>query len=226
MAVVLSELGVQVQESVSVDDWRERVRSGTQSRPELLVADLHSVQTALRGLDKGSWPKRILVLSFTDPPFAWEELSALPICGWMVMDGGSGLVEYAVRYASTCEHSPLRVNEAPSGRKRVRRTPAVEPTTTVNPRCSGCALRRSLLPPALELSRRELKVFERLSHGLGPNRIALELGISVKTIEAHRARIKQKLAVVTGVELSAAAINWRLGLYRLFERMRQKARNN
>lgn len=58
------------------------------------------------------------------------------------------------------------------------------------------------------LSDRELDVFRLI--GLGqPNReIARALGISVKTVEAHRENIKVKLNVNSAAELAAAAKTW------------------
>jgi DNA-binding NarL/FixJ family response regulator/class 3 adenylate cyclase len=61
------------------------------------------------------------------------------------------------------------------------------------------------------LSDRELDVFRLI--GLGqPNRdIATALGISVKTVEAHRENIKVKLNLSSAVELAAAAKKWAEG---------------
>lgn len=58
------------------------------------------------------------------------------------------------------------------------------------------------------LSDRELDVFRLI--GLGePNRdIATALGISVKTVEAHRENIKVKLNLASAAELAAAAKKW------------------
>jgi DNA-binding NarL/FixJ family response regulator/class 3 adenylate cyclase len=58
------------------------------------------------------------------------------------------------------------------------------------------------------LSDRELDVFRLI--GLGqPNRnIAVALGISVKTVEAHRENIKVKLSLANSVELAATAKKW------------------
>lgn len=58
------------------------------------------------------------------------------------------------------------------------------------------------------LSDRELEIFELLGKGRGTSMIAHELGVSVKTIEAHRAHIKTKLSLSTAPELMRAAVEW------------------
>ena len=45
------------------------------------------------------------------------------------------------------------------------------------------------------LSNRELEVFRLIGQGFGTHRIAEELCLSLKTIEAYRGRIKKKLNI-------------------------------
>lgn len=59
-----------------------------------------------------------------------------------------------------------------------------------------------------DLSDRELQVFRLLGSGLGSSRVAQELHLSVKTIETHRQRIKQKLGLTNGAELTRRATEW------------------
>jgi DNA-binding NarL/FixJ family response regulator len=64
--------------------------------------------------------------------------------------------------------------------------------------------------PALErLSDRELEVFTLIGDGLGTRQIAAQLHLSVKTVESHRAHIKQKLDLKTSSELVHRAIQLR-----------------
>jgi DNA-binding NarL/FixJ family response regulator len=58
------------------------------------------------------------------------------------------------------------------------------------------------------LTNRELEVFHLLGQGLGTQDIAVRLGRSVKTIETHRARIKEKLHLKTAAELISSAGRW------------------
>jgi len=56
------------------------------------------------------------------------------------------------------------------------------------------------------LSNRELEVFQLLGEGLGVRQIAENLFISVKTVEAHREHIKQKMNFKSSSELLRYAI--------------------
>ncbi|MBL9116338.1 MAG: response regulator transcription factor [Verrucomicrobiaceae bacterium] len=58
------------------------------------------------------------------------------------------------------------------------------------------------------LTDRELHVFQLVGRGLGTSRIAKELGVSPKTIEAHREHIKMKIGAANAQELVAAASAW------------------
>ena len=58
------------------------------------------------------------------------------------------------------------------------------------------------------LSDRELEVFGLIGRGKGPSQIAEYLHLSVKTIETHREKIKKKLNLKSGSELSRWAIQW------------------
>ena len=62
--------------------------------------------------------------------------------------------------------------------------------------------------PAERLSDRELEIFERLGRGLGTAQIAREFGTSIKTIQAHCARIKEKLNLTSATALLREAIRW------------------
>ena len=58
------------------------------------------------------------------------------------------------------------------------------------------------------LSDRELQVFRLLGEGLGTRDIAERLGLSIKTIESHRAHIKNKLDTSSSTELVRQAVRW------------------
>ncbi len=60
--------------------------------------------------------------------------------------------------------------------------------------------------PTDVLSNRELEVFQLLGQGLGVRQIAENLFISVKTVEAHREHIKQKMNFKSSSELLRYAI--------------------
>lgn len=69
----------------------------------------------------------------------------------------------------------------------------------------------ALSAPMLErLSDREFEVFNFIAQGIGPTEIAGRLGLSVKTVETHRERIKQKLELPNGQALTRFALQWSL----------------
>lgn len=59
-----------------------------------------------------------------------------------------------------------------------------------------------------ELSDRELEVFDLLGRGLGTRQIAETLNVSIKTVQAYCARIKQKMHLATASELLREAVRW------------------
>ena len=62
--------------------------------------------------------------------------------------------------------------------------------------------------PVDKLSDRELEVLQLLGKGFGTREIANELHLSVKTIETHRAHIKEKLGFKDAGEMVRFAIDW------------------
>lgn len=63
--------------------------------------------------------------------------------------------------------------------------------------------------PIEDLSDRELEVFGLIGQGHGTRQIAEELHLSIKTVESHRAHIKEKLNLRNATELVQHAIQWR-----------------
>ena len=59
-----------------------------------------------------------------------------------------------------------------------------------------------------QLSDRELEIFRALGEGRGTREIARTLFLSVKTVETHRAHIKEKLKIQSATELVRAAVEW------------------
>jgi DNA-binding NarL/FixJ family response regulator len=68
------------------------------------------------------------------------------------------------------------------------------------------------LSPIDRLSDRELHVFEQIGAGHTTTEIAGRLNLSVKTIETHRAHIKEKLGLANSIDLTRYALQWSLQL--------------
>jgi len=62
--------------------------------------------------------------------------------------------------------------------------------------------------PVKRLSDREFEVFQLIGQGIGTREIAGLLHLSVKTVEVHRANIKEKLQLTTATELIRYAVRW------------------
>ena len=86
----------------------------------------------------------------------------------------------------------------------------------VSPRLSLLLLGRLLRPTqkpgekngVASLTDRELHVFQLLGSGLGVKEIGSRLGVSVKTVQAHRENIKNKLGYASATELARHAAVW------------------
>lgn len=77
--------------------------------------------------------------------------------------------------------------------KKLSHTPTVEPEGK---------------PGIQGLSDREMEVFHWLAKGLGTRQIAGQLGLSIKTIETHRAHIKRKLRMPSSEAIVKLAREW------------------
>jgi DNA-binding CsgD family transcriptional regulator len=62
--------------------------------------------------------------------------------------------------------------------------------------------------PMESLSDRELEVFHLLGRGMETRQVAESLHVSIKTVQAYCARIKQKLKLSTATELLREAVRW------------------
>ncbi|HPQ53017.1 MAG TPA: response regulator transcription factor [Spirochaetota bacterium] len=60
----------------------------------------------------------------------------------------------------------------------------------------------------VDLTDRELEVFQLIGKGLSTRKIASKLNLSIKTIETHRQNIKQKLNLNDSTELVQQAVQW------------------
>lgn len=63
--------------------------------------------------------------------------------------------------------------------------------------------------PIEDLSDRELQIFSLIGQGRSTRQIAEELHLSIKTVETHRAHIKEKLNLKSATELVQHAVQWR-----------------
>lgn len=62
--------------------------------------------------------------------------------------------------------------------------------------------------PGRLLSDRQLEIFEMVGRGLDSHEIATKLNLSSKTVDAHKANIRQKLGLGSARELLMEAVRW------------------
>jgi DNA-binding NarL/FixJ family response regulator len=62
--------------------------------------------------------------------------------------------------------------------------------------------------PIERLSEREIEIFRLLGQGCDTRNIAIKLNISIKTVQTHCARMKEKLALSSAAELLREAMRW------------------
>jgi DNA-binding NarL/FixJ family response regulator len=76
--------------------------------------------------------------------------------------------------------------------------------------CAHAHSKTSHHPNISDLTARELEIFKHLSCGESNKTMAFQLNISVKTVEAHRAKLLKKLQVRSTVELVRWALRQKL----------------
>jgi len=179
----------------TAEDPHEAIETVARLKPDLVIVDLSLKKGS--GIDllkdlKVRYPKLLtLVLSMHD-----ESLYALRVLragasGYIMKQAATDNVLVAIRRVLAGE---VYLSDA-MGRRMMEQM-------------AGRPAKRSG-SPIEDLSDRELQVFNMIGQGRGTRQIAEELHLSVKTIESHRARIKDKLNLQTGAQLVQHAIQWR-----------------
>ena len=178
--------------------WDEVFDSIERFSPEVLVTDLNHSDTT-SGLDtiseiRARHPKLpILVFSAHDEQFYAEKCLRLGASGYLMKSAagdeliaairavaaGEMFLSQAVSVQIACEE--IRAHDSSSG-------PGTDTTHGLTPR--------------------EFEIFELIGQGHRSKEIAELLGISLKTVETHRAHIKEKLPLEAGANLIQYAVRW------------------
>lgn len=158
-----------------------------QLRPAVLVAE-RRLFAGLRLLSIDVDLPRVLLVSYSSHVGTVQPCSDGCVCGIVSESRSQGSIRAAIGLVSRC---------------KLRR-----PGLAL---CVDCPMRTTLSPPALPLSDRETRVFERIGLGQTTGVIARSLGISVKTVDTYRESIKRKLNLDGGQALLEAAWRWRVG---------------
>jgi DNA-binding NarL/FixJ family response regulator len=164
------------------------------SRPDLAIVDIslsHSSGIDLVKSLRGRHPElRILVLSVHDESLYAERALRAGASGYIMKEEATENLILAIRRVL---HGEIYLSSRMSDR-------------LLDGLVHGRA--RSRPDSKLTLSDRELHVFEMIGRGIGSREIAERLGLSVKTVDAHRANIKAKLGLRKASELVQHAVQW------------------
>jgi DNA-binding NarL/FixJ family response regulator len=177
--------------------------AGTSAAAQAIVAteqpDVAVVDLALRdesGLDlvtafsKSMPTLRVLMLSGHDEKlYAIRALQAGAL-GYIMKDQAANELLVAIRRVASGK--PYVSSDTA---ERILSTLGVTPTAASEPLID-------------RLSNRERHVFTLVGRGLTTREIAMELELSVKTVESHYANLKKKLGARNSRELTRLAINW------------------
>jgi DNA-binding NarL/FixJ family response regulator len=172
----------------------EAMKAIAHCRPDLVIADLTLPDKS--GLDlikdlKARYPKLpALVLSMHDEKlYAERALKA-------------GAIGYVMKQEAT-EHIIEAIRCALAGHVYLSRDMSARLLGTF-----VAGKKPTPASPVETLSDRELEVFELTGQGLGTRQVAERLHVSIKTVEAHKIRIKTKLDLESASELAQQAALW------------------
>ena len=165
-------------------------------RPDVALVDLslgdgHGLEL-IKQVKANGWDVKLLVCSMLDESLYVDRVLRAGAAGYLRKDQATEHIVDAVRRVAAGERY---LSEAAAARA------AAAPV-------AGAA---DPAPSAVEqLSDRELEVFEMIGDGLGSREIAARLHLSVKTVETYREKIKAKLRLKNGNELTRHAIHERI----------------
>lgn len=162
--------------------------------PALVIADVGLKGPSGLELTKSiraEFPRMpVLILSMHDEPtYAVRSLRA-GANGYVTKQDALGNVLIAVRQVvnGAVYLSPAMASEVISNVVKTKQEPGASPTDT--------------------LSDRELEILERIGKGEEVKEIATALNLSPKTVETHRAHIKEKLKLSNARQVARYAVQW------------------
>jgi DNA-binding NarL/FixJ family response regulator len=164
-------------------------------RPDVAIVDLSlgmdSGLQLVKQLDASLPDVRVLILSMHDETLHAERVLAAGARGYIMKQEAMQNLIAAIRCVA-------------SGKTYV----SPQMSERIVARVTGRGTTRHERAPFERLTDREREVFALIGRGLGTRDIALQLDVSMKTIETYQARIKEKLGLTNGHELIRAAVSW------------------
>jgi DNA-binding NarL/FixJ family response regulator len=175
-------------------DANEAMRLLESHKPDLLIVDLSLKESSglelIKRIRTRNAEVKILVSSMFEESLYAERVLSAGALGYVHKQEGMDRVIEAIRCVLS---GRVWLSTAMSDRMLRKMTASPAPSTQ---------------SPVHTLSDRELEVFELIGRGRSTKDIAKQLYLSVKTVETHREKIKAKLGLASGSELTRAAIQW------------------
>lgn len=178
-----------VAEAASADEAVIRAR---EHQPHVVLLDLsmpgRNGFDALDELRRTCPDTAVVIMSMHDDAGHVREALARGASGFVVKEAAPGELEIALRAAHA---------------GRIFLSPQVS-----GPVLGDGAGRARRGPDGTHLSPRQREILAALGAGRTSKQIAADLGISIKTVETHRARLMEALGCRNAVELVRAAVQW------------------
>lgn len=180
----------------SVQDADSAVKSIDKTTPDLIIVDI-SLKGSTNGIDlikvlKKRYPKiKALVLSMHDENLYAERAIKAGAKGYIMKND---LTDNIIRAIRIIMKGNLYLSENITSK-------------LLNNMVNQTADDESAVVSTL--SDREFEVFQQISNGVKTSDIAKTMNISVKTVEAHKLRIKTKLNIANSTALTKYAIEWK-----------------
>lgn len=162
------------------------------ARPDLVISDMGTRDSSgldtVRAVVAAQAPRPVLIVSMHDEMLYGEQVIALGARGYLMKENAhASVIPAALAILDGGTWASLRLTSKLMNRMF---------------RSNGQAANHA---PPLSLSSRELEVLELLKSGKSTKEIATSMGVSVRTVDIHRSRLKRKLGLRTGAELIAFA---------------------
>ncbi len=165
-------------------------------KPDLLICDMSMDDSkgldTVRAVVEAQGDRGILIVSMHDEVLYGEQVLALGARGYLMKE-------------SAYTHAIPAALEILNGGRWVSPRLNARLLNRLMKRGGGNA--SSDKPAKASLTAREIDVLEELGRGKTTKEIAFELNLSSRTVDIHRANIKRKLGLKSGVELIAFALS-------------------
>jgi DNA-binding NarL/FixJ family response regulator len=191
--------------SDQASDAQQAMESLAKQRPDVAIIDIslgdRSGLELIKEIRARFSELPILVLSMHDEGFYAERALRAGAKGYVMKQEATEKVMTAIRKVLAGD---VYVSEQMAGRMLGQMVGARS-----SPGGAGAAaLANASASPIARLSDRELEIFTMIGRGLGTREIAGKLFLSVKTVEAHREHIKDKLSIRSATELMRHAVQY------------------